>query len=305
MTNDKSCKLCCRQRELRESHIIPKFVFDWLKESSATGFLRFSDVPNRRVQDGVNPDMLCDDCERLFNRWETQFATRIFHPLNRREAMRFDYEEWLLKFAVSVSWRALTWIEPYDLPELSRSSWPLIAKTLQTWEEFLLDKCPSPGPFEQHMILLDYPESIQNINDFPPNMNRFMIRGCHIDICHGEGHPLYIYVKMGRVTLLGFIGVEHPHQWVGTKIHVKRGTVGGSIKVPIEFLNFTKEQARSWGDLNASISKKQKDVIKRSYDKNQDRAVKSETFDALERDVRFFGKEAVFGEDNSGDKTSS
>lgn len=305
MTSDKPCKLCCKQRELRESHIIPKFVFDWLKESSATGFLRRSDVPNRRVQDGVKPDMLCDDCEGLFNRWETQFATKIFHPLNRREAIRFDYEEWLLKFAVSVSWRALTWIEPHDLPELSRSGQPLISKALQTWKEFLFDQRPHPGPFEQHMILLDYPKSIQNINDFPPNMNEFMVRGCHIDLCHEAGHPLYIYVKMGRVTLLGFIGIEHPRQWIGTKIHVNRGTVGGSIKVPIEYLNFMKEQAHAWGDLNASITKKQKDVIKRSYDKNQDRAVKSEVFDAFDRDVRFFGKEAVFGQDDLADKTRS
>ena len=124
--------------------------------------------------------------------------------------MQFNYEGWLLKFAVSVSWRALTWIEPYDLPELSKSSHPLIAKTIETWKSFLFDECPNPGPFEQHMVLLDYPDSVQDISDFPPNMNRFIVRGCGINLCHNHGHPLFIYTKMGRVTLLGFIGIELP-----------------------------------------------------------------------------------------------
>ncbi len=26
------CSLCCNERELQESHIIPKFIFDWQKE---------------------------------------------------------------------------------------------------------------------------------------------------------------------------------------------------------------------------------------------------------------------------------
>ena len=86
-----TCELCCKEKDLRESHIIPKFVFDWQKESSGTGFLRSSRVPNRRVQDGAKEYMLCSDCETLFNQWETSFATNIFHPLNRRENIQFEY----------------------------------------------------------------------------------------------------------------------------------------------------------------------------------------------------------------------
>jgi hypothetical protein len=304
MTDGRICQLCCEEWELRESHIIPKFVFDWLKESSATGFLRFSEVPNKRAQDGIKVYMLCHDCECRFNRWETQFAARVFHPLNRGEALQFDYEKWLLKFAVSVSWRALTWIQPYDLPELSKSSHPLIAEALEAWKSFLFDKDPNPGPFEQHMILLDYPGSVQDISDFPPNMNRFIVRGCGINLCHNHGHPLFIYTKMGRVTLLGFIGIRHPGRWIGTKIHVRHGTVGGNIRVPIEFLSFMKEQAAR-SSFNGGISDKQKDIIGKSYDKNHDRAVSSEAFHALARDVCLFGEEAIFGEDNSEDKGSS
>jgi hypothetical protein len=52
MTVQGTCRLCERDGELQESHIIPKFVFAHQKETSATGFLRCSEVINRRAQDG-------------------------------------------------------------------------------------------------------------------------------------------------------------------------------------------------------------------------------------------------------------
>lgn len=72
-----SCRLCRNTAELRESHIIPSFVYKWFKETSGTGFIRFGHTPNQRVQDGLKPYWLCDDCEELFNSWETVFANHI------------------------------------------------------------------------------------------------------------------------------------------------------------------------------------------------------------------------------------
>ncbi len=293
------CSLCCKEKELLESHIIPKFVFNWQKESSGTGFLRHSETPNKRTQDGAKEYMLCADCESLFNQWETPFATKIFHPLNRREAMRFKYESWLLKFAVSVSWRVLTWYRPEELPEISELGKASIARALQTWKGFLFDKSPHPDSFEQHMILLDVTKSIQNIDNLPPNWNRFLTRGCHINLAHSDGHPLYIYTKMGRVTLLGFIGIENPKHWIGTKIHVRKGVIGGSTKIPDQFLDYMKERATAELHEHDKISKKQKEVIKKTYRKDPDRAVTSETLKALDHDVRMFGKKAVFNKKDS------
>ena len=63
-----SCRLCGATKELQESHILPGFVFRWKKETSATGYLRFGQQPNLRVQDGVKLHLLCRDCERRFNK---------------------------------------------------------------------------------------------------------------------------------------------------------------------------------------------------------------------------------------------
>ena len=63
----KQCALCASTSELQASHIIPRFVFDWLRDTSATGHFRSSQIPDLRVQDGLKPRMLCKRCEQLFS----------------------------------------------------------------------------------------------------------------------------------------------------------------------------------------------------------------------------------------------
>jgi hypothetical protein len=110
---------------------------------------------------------------------------------------------------------------------------------------------------------------------------------------------------MGRITLLGFIGIDRPRHWVGTKIHVKRGVIGGSLKVPVQFLDYMKERAIVELHEKDRISKKQDKVIDRTYRKDPDRAVMSETFRALDHDVRRFGINAVFDKKDSPNEDSS
>lgn len=71
------CSLCGHEKELSESHIIPKFVSSWIKCTSATGFMRLTPNINVRAQDGFEQYMLCQDCESLFSNWETSVANNI------------------------------------------------------------------------------------------------------------------------------------------------------------------------------------------------------------------------------------
>jgi hypothetical protein len=101
------CALCNKVTELEESHIIPKFVFKWLKETTPTA-IRNLGTPNKRVQDGFKEYLLCHECEDLFNKWETKFCEQVFLPIHDKPAP-IKYGPWALKFAVSVSWRVLTY----------------------------------------------------------------------------------------------------------------------------------------------------------------------------------------------------
>src|SRR5688572_6978274 len=99
------CRLCGTEAPLCRSHIIPKFVGDWLRATNVTGRLRDSGIPNRLIQDLPWRYMLCAACEERFAQVEAEAAVRIFIPLHERHSERFRYGSMLLQFAVSVLWR--------------------------------------------------------------------------------------------------------------------------------------------------------------------------------------------------------
>lgn len=101
-----TCRLCQQTEELQESHIIPAFAFRWLR-GHHEGYLRHTQEPNKRVQDGLKLPFLCKQCEGHLNQFETDFANELFYPLNSDEVERVRFGAWLLKFCVSISWRVL------------------------------------------------------------------------------------------------------------------------------------------------------------------------------------------------------
>lgn len=101
------CRLCQGTQELRDSHIIPKFVTRHLKETSATGYLRGAEDPDIRLQDSKKIPLLCDSCEQLFSGWEREFKNQIFDKVKDSDFSQLEYGPWMTKFVVSVSWRVL------------------------------------------------------------------------------------------------------------------------------------------------------------------------------------------------------
>ena len=72
------CALCRDEAELRQSHIVPSFFGAYLKETSATGYLRGAATPNLRVQDLCKEPLLCDSCECRFSTWEKKYKEEAF-----------------------------------------------------------------------------------------------------------------------------------------------------------------------------------------------------------------------------------
>ena len=56
------CALCKEPKELRSSHIAPKFASKWIKKTSKTGKMR--DLDYKRIQDSLKFPLLCEDCEQ-------------------------------------------------------------------------------------------------------------------------------------------------------------------------------------------------------------------------------------------------
>ena len=288
----EQCALCSESSHLQASHIVPGFVFDWLRNTSATGHFRFAEAPNLRVQDGLKPHMLCKDCEQLFSVWEKKFAEECFAPINSGLARNVAYGPWMLKFATSISWRVLRLFTASGyLSDFPRHIATLVDDAIDAWARFLLGSQPHPGSHEQHMFVVDVVESL-SITNPPPNLSRYLARAIDIEVAHNEDSVI-TYAKMGKFVLFGFIAIQYPRRWEGTKLHVQRGLFGQrDIVLPIDIGEFIFGRARLTAEQYSQMSDRQRDKIGSSYEKDPDQVPQSDTFRAMHQDVLMFGKTA-------------
>lgn len=93
-------------KELQLSHIVPSFVGRKMKNISP-GNIRYTNELNKITQDIEKHYLLCHECEEFFSAKERWFANNIFNLWQDAEKSRFEYDENLTYFIVSLSWRSL------------------------------------------------------------------------------------------------------------------------------------------------------------------------------------------------------
>lgn len=150
------CALCQEPKDLRKSHIVPKFISNWIKNTSKTGKLR--DLDYKRIQDSLKIFLLCKECEQKLSKFEKYFADKIFHPTVNLTSNDVKYNVNLLKFIVSVSWRVLQSIPILKKQNLEEISGDLVGCE-KNWRDFLNDR--AKNPLSSHYLLhtvcmLDY-----------------------------------------------------------------------------------------------------------------------------------------------------
>ncbi len=110
------CRLCGSKSPLRDSHILPEFVYRPTYDSTHTAILFEPDRNRRgRRQKGFTERLLCGECEKLLGTWETYFADVWFHPTRQRRPAALpgdraiisdlDYARFKL-FHLSLIWRS-------------------------------------------------------------------------------------------------------------------------------------------------------------------------------------------------------
>lgn len=287
----ETCALCHGDGPLCESHIIPSFVFDWLRESSATGYIRVGIAPNRRVQDGPKARLLCAHCEARLSVWEKKTAECLFKPYHRDTSTVVAYESWLVKFCASVSWRVLFVYRVSGLRNFSADQLALVDQALAVWSDLMFDRVTNPGEFELHLLPLDVIEAAEGC-DLPPNMNRYLARAVQMDAVRSPSSA-FVYAKMCKIVVLGFMQMRDPRKWQGTRVAIKRGTLkSGSSVVPVGFCQFLIDCARGMSRMQAALSKRQKTKIAETMRADIDRTAQSESFTAVSYDVEMFGDRA-------------
>jgi hypothetical protein len=283
------CELCGKRANLLQSHVLPAFVFKWLKQA---GHIRYAETPNRRSQDGIKSDWLCRECEDLFNSFETPFASRIFHPYDFDRTIRVRYGEWMLKFCASVAWRSLLHLkQDQQVTQFNERQIALVDDALLTWSRYLRGEYKHTGSFELHLLpfgLLSHTGG----QKFSPNINRYLTRA--IDINAGSSNSIcFTYSKLGPFAVFGFVQSDHPQQWKGTKVSHRSGWFEPSdYTLPRQLMGFLNERASRTSQAMGKISPTQQEKIAESIRANPNRFVQSGLFRAMQRDVEMFGPEA-------------
>ncbi len=299
MFDGTRCALCEQPKTLCMSHIVPSFVFRWLKETSATGYLRCLQKPNARTQDGLKVEMLCKECEGRFNEWETPFASKLFYPYHARAAQRFEYDKWMARCLASVCWRALLYLRwaghLRDLPGQFDAD---VEAALSTWRAYLRDEREDVGSFELHVLPLD--EIVGTTDGIPQRVHRYLLRGVQIDRVWTQQSAIVV-VKLARLMVVGCIREPDCAQWEGTRISLESGVLGpGRIVAPDWLWKWIKQQAERVVERDSLLSERQEARITQTLDKDRQRAGQSETMEALLADLRLAASAAEARQRNKG-----
>ena len=280
MSQNKKCYLCGSSSSIRKSHIIPRFVINYLKKTSATGYLRGVINPNLRKQDIKRFPILCSDCEVLFSKYEGLFANNVFYPYHDKNKTSFNYREELKKFAVSLSWRILA----ENLFQNKRRGIEFIKAELN-WRDYLNNKTKNTKPYQHHIFFGDYSENI-TVDDFPEKLQWYLGRGIDGTIVSSKKGRLFVYTKLCKIMIISFINPPKDSSWISTEIKNSGLITASQIIKDGNFGNFILDRARVVTNAMNSISKQQDKKIEKDFLKDPLRVQKSLSLKAFLEEQR-------------------
>jgi hypothetical protein len=178
------------------------------------------------------------------------------------------------------------------LPYLTSGQKAEANEALEVWRRFLLGQLPNPGQFEQHLLPFNLIKEHHGSN-ISPFMNRYIMNTSGMAILYSE-RSVTIYAKMGRILLFGLVQKYAANRWKGTKLHVNSGSImiPTTYSIPTEILEFINEQADKAASSLATLSDKQKGIIREAILQDIDRFADSDIFLAMQHDLLCSGNEA-------------
>jgi len=275
-----NCRLTYKHTELKNSHIYPKFVIEWMKETGSK-YQRGYVTPNIRMQDGYKKYLLSEEAEQLFSKKEKWFAENIFRPYLANTNAILEYDENLFYFSISVLWRILV----LELKEQTIDSFKF--KTIMQdaelqWRDFLY-KGIYPKDFDRiHIILTD---RIVNHDIDSSNVDNYFTRILDGTTVFNENiNFCSIYIKFSRFIFFGLLKNGDESKLKGTKINA----ISGILKTPQVFddpsiTGFFLNRIKQLDEMPFP-SEKQQDKIINEVEKDTEDFLKSDMFRSLNSD---------------------
>lgn len=273
---EKICKLCGLLAELQTSHIIPKFVYKRIE-----GYMRSSNNPNKRIQDGYKCEMLCKACENQFSVYEKSFQRTVFDPMYT-DQMVFHYDENMLKFCVSLLWRVIAYCDiDAELSDATNEIKAQVKDAFNMWQKFLLGQLKHPGKYKQHVIVLDKVSNLLAIQA-PASLNTYILSSCDMDICYA-GNNIYVYAKIFNIYVISVINIETKNRFKVENIHVTKGLIRRlyNISLPRELIQHIYIRCASAFSSRKLLSEPQQLKITQWVAENKDMLIGSKAYNTF------------------------
>lgn len=282
----KPCALCRETRELEKSHIIPKFVFRHLRKT-AHGAIRSTENPNMVIQDSEKYFLLCGECEDLFSSKETKFANKMFYPYQKNNAKKFEYDEDLYYFIISVSWRSLyldiiDFVENSDEIGINSDTLNCFIEKEKAMRMYLLGDIETVEGVENHIFFFD---DIKEFNNRPENAKP------HSTFQRGEiSYTFFSETEGTLATLTNMMGIVlftlykkgSSEIWVNTEI------INGNGEIVAEKQGVQSVCSNELIDImsraKSSLNQKQSAKVIRKITDDLEGFIKSESFKAIQKD---------------------
>jgi ribosomal protein L37AE/L43A len=201
----QQCHLCGKKRVLRQSHIWPAFAYKRYVSDIPKGG-RFVDLFTMTIHNRqYKRPWLCDGCEQTFSDSERPIAALCDRLESDPDASQ-PYDEHLLRFATSVSWRTLKLNYENKENAAIERLWP----AAKLWKQYLRGTRAGISPFTQHIYVN---------NDNPQGLDK-MIGGMVFP-------PLaFVFSQIGPLLIVGLLDSERLS--AGEKIVWRRSQIMGA-----------------------------------------------------------------------------
>lgn len=145
-----NCHLCGQRDTLIDSHIWPRFAYKRYASDLTKGG-SFLDLRAMRTSNSqYTRPWFCKECDTVALGRMEAYASEFCSGLEKRPTAAHDYDERLLQFAASISWRTAKYY-------LEDATQPLAQETrlaCRQWKDYLRGKRSGMGPFTQHLFIV-------------------------------------------------------------------------------------------------------------------------------------------------------
>jgi hypothetical protein len=239
-----------------ESHTTPKSILKAARKHVGVTNIRWLEQPNLEVQDLRKYFLLCKSCDNSFSPAENSFLRHIYEPL-LTGSDEFEYDEWLIRFAISLAWKRLATGLPL-LPGLTSEVIAYAEAAMIQWQGYLQNQHQEAEPYQHHLFLTKFMEK-----DELTDLEKTVLMSTFDSSIIPSPCALFLAATFPGCILLTIIApTVSPPDWKTTQIH-RSGRFDSNQILPGGFLlPWFQEKIDYSKNSKKTISPRQREKIK-------------------------------------------